>query len=133
MSTDGRPSLQLPLRPCRGRKQQPAQRCPTGDEAEAASGARDVSALDQIWATAQTVGGDVVVASAAVPTHRLEIRLVGRALLRFVHSASQFGLQPARCEAFCGFRRCTPRVIGRPRLRCCAWRGSPGLGLRPAG
>ncbi len=63
-----------------------------GDEAEAASGGRDASVLDQMWATAQTVGdganggrrrkrwataqtvgaGVVVASAASVPTHRLD-------------------------------------------------------------
>jgi len=55
------------------RERQSRRDCRVGDEAEGASGARDASALVQIWATAQTVGADIVVASAAsVPTSRLD-------------------------------------------------------------
>jgi hypothetical protein len=59
---------------------QSAACCRCGDEAEAASGARDASAHNQIWATAQTVGADVVIAIAAsVPTDaQVGHRLVGR-------------------------------------------------------
>jgi hypothetical protein len=54
-------------------KGRPEGDCRVGDEADAASSARDASALDQIWVRAQTVGADVVVASAAsVPTHWLD-------------------------------------------------------------
>lgn len=50
-----------------------------GDLRKAASGVRDASALDEIWATAQTVGADVVV-SAGPYLHYAQVghRLVGR-------------------------------------------------------